>query len=75
MPTGSYKAIIEVEKMTKLKGLMALMKTKDTIDMVIVILHKSSILEYQSVIIFFMLLIAKVQEYFVLLQFEELKKL
>jgi hypothetical protein len=61
--------------MTKSKGLMALMQTKDTIGMVIAILHKSSILEYQSVIIFFMLLIAKVQEYFVLLQFEELEKL
>jgi hypothetical protein len=60
MPSGSYKAIIEVHKMAKLKGLVALMQAKATIDMVIAILHKTSILEYQSVIIFFTLLIAKV---------------
>jgi hypothetical protein len=74
MPSGSYKAIIEVDKMAKLKRLVALMQAKATINMVIAILNKTSILEYQSVIIFFTLLIAKVQEHFVLLQFEKLKK-
>jgi hypothetical protein len=54
---------------------MALMQTKVTIFMVIAMLNKTSILEYQNVIIFFTLLITKVQEYFVFLQFEELKKL
>jgi hypothetical protein len=74
MPSGSYKAIIKVDKMAKLKRLVALMQAKATINMVIAILNKTSILEYQSVIIFFTLLIAKVQEHFVLLQFEKLKK-
>ncbi len=60
--------------MAKLKRLVALMQAKATINMVIAILNKTSILEYQSVIIFFTLLIAKVQEHFVLLQFEKLKK-